>query len=159
MRVKYEHAQSDGSNSTPTTPEKPKIITSVLRSDLLKSMGEMRADEKLKRLGLKSVPEDEDVPSQMNSNPWPSVPRGPSPARREWRERMSPAPAPRSTYSGDEGENGFSPPPPSVGSHRDSGAESPANYLDKLKAQAKLARSESAKSWKPGVGVQVGRTL
>jgi len=46
-----------------------------------------------------------------------------------------------------------------VGSHRDNGAESPANYLDKLKAQAKLARSESAKSWKPGVGVQIGRAL
>lgn len=159
MRVKYEHARSDGSNSTPTTPEKPKIITSVLRSDLLKSMGEMSADEKLKRLGLKPVPEVDDAPSPTNSNPWPSAPRGPSPARRQWRERMSPAQAPRSTYSGDDGENGFSPPPPSVGSHRDSGAESPANYLDKLKAQAKLARSESAKSWKPGVGVQIGRAL
>lgn len=159
MRVKYEHARSDGSNSTPTTPEKPKIITSVLRSDLLKSMGEMSADEKLKRLGLKPVPEVDDAPSPTNSNPWPSAPRGPSPARREWRERMSPAQAPRSTYSGDDGENGFSPPPPSVGSHRDNGAESPANYLGKLKAQAKLARSESAKSWKPGVGVQIGRAL
>ena len=159
MRVKYEHARSDGSNSTPTTPEKPKIITSVLRSDLVKSMGEMSADEKLKRLGLKSVPENDDATSPTNSNPWASVPRRPSPARREWRERISPAQAPRSTYSGDDGENGFSPPPPSVGSHRDNGAESPANYLDKLKAQAKLARSESAKSWKPGVGVQIGRAL
>ena len=29
----------------------------------------------VKRLRLKSVPEDEDVPSQMNSSPWPSAPR------------------------------------------------------------------------------------
>ena len=94
----------------------------------------------------------------MSNSPWPSA------AARTFAPDASgandvPAQAPRSTYSGDEGENGFSPPPPSVGSHRDSGADSPANYLDKLKAQAKLARSESAKSWKPGVGVQVGRTL
>ena len=61
MRVKYEHARATEHHADDA--EKPKIITSVLRSDLLKSMGEMSADEKLKRLGLKSVPEDEDVPA------------------------------------------------------------------------------------------------
>ena len=146
--------QGDGKgDSTPSTPEKPKVVTSVLRSDLLKSMGEMSAEEKLERLGLKTVPEDEGLSHEAN---FASVGRSASVNRRVWHERASQS---RSVQSedGEYGMMGFSPPPPSVRSQqRDTGEESPLNYVDKLKAQAKLARAESAKTWKPGRGVKSG---
>lgn len=146
--------QGDGKgDSTPSTPEKPKVVTSVLRSDLLKSVGEMSAEEKLERLGLKSVPEDEGMSQEANVA---VAGRSASANRRVWHERASQS---RSVQSedGEYGMMGFSPPPPSVRSQqRDTGEESPLNYVDKLKAQAKLARAESAKTWKPGKGVKSG---
>ena len=163
MRVKSENVSNHGEGSTPTSPEKPpKIVTSVLRSDLLKSVGEMSTNEKLERLGLKTVLEDEGGVSDDHASagsPFPvrRSPSTPAANRRVWHER-SPAQA-KSIYS-DEDDYGFAP-PPSVGSHRgDANAvESPRNYVEKLKAQAKLARAESAKTWKPGVGVKFGAQL
>lgn len=163
MRVKFENVSNNGEGSTPTSPEKPpKLVTSVLRSDLLKSVGEMSTNEKLERLGLKTVFEDEGGVSDDHASagsPFPvrRSPSTPATNRRVWHER-SPAQA-KSIYS-DEDDYGFAP-PPSVGSHRgDANAvESPRNYVEKLKAQAKLARAESAKTWKPGVGVKFGAQL
>lgn len=155
QKVGYSSSnQGDGKgDSTPSTPDVSKVVTSVLRSDLLRSMGEMSAEEKLERLGLKSVPEDEGMSQEAKLV---GAGRSASANRRVWHERASQA---RSTLSeeGEYGMMGFSPPPPSVRSqHRDTGEESPMNYVDKLKAQAKLARAESAKSWKAGKGVKSG---
>ena len=161
-------AKSDDACSSPRSPEKPKLVTSVLRSDLLKSMGEMSADEKLERLGLKSVPEDDgssDGGDGSSNHQSPHMSRSarstPVSRRRDWQERTRRTP---SLYS-DEDETGFTPPPPpapSVHSNWDSvgtpssAHQSPMNYVDRLKAQAKLARAESARSWKVGVGVRNG---
>lgn len=161
-------AKSDDACSSPRSPEKPKLVTSVLRSDLLKSMGEMSADEKLERLGLKSVPEDDgssDGGNGSSNHHSPHMSRSarstPVSRRRDWQERTRRTP---SLYS-DEDETGFTPPPapaPSVHSNWDSvgtpssAHQSPMNYVGRLKAQAKLARAESARSWKVGVGVRNG---
>jgi hypothetical protein len=163
-------AKSDDACSSPrSSNEKPKFVTSVLRSDLLKSMGEMSADEKLERLGLKSVPEDDgssdggNGSSQQKSLHMSRSARStPVSRRRDWQERTRRTP---SLYS-DEDEAGFTPPPPpapsvhsnwdSVGTPSGTRHQSPMNYVDKLKAQAKLARAESARSWKVGVGVRNG---
>lgn len=161
-------AKSDDACSSPRSPEKPKLVTSFLRSDLLKSMGEMSADEKLERLGLKSVPEDDgssDGGNGSSNHHSPHMSRSarstPVSRRRDWQERTRRTP---SLYS-DEDETGFTPPPapaPSVHSNWESvgtpssAHQSPMNYVDRLKAQAKLARAESARSWKVGVGVRNG---
>ena len=91
----------------------------------------------------------------MSSSPWPSAPRDLRP-RDAVARTNTPAQAPRSTYSGDEG-SWFSP-PPSVGVIATAAPTRP-RIISISWGRGKLARSESAKSWKPGVGVQVGRTL
>ncbi|OUS45026.1 hypothetical protein BE221DRAFT_208292 [Ostreococcus tauri] len=157
MRTQFENASSQGEAVSPTTPERPKMVTSVLRSDLLKSMGVMSAEEKLARLGLRSVPEDEGMSSETGT----SFARASTAPRRAWNDRVSKA---KSNHSDSEyGMMKVSPPPPSLRSQtsksqaRDALDESPTmNYVDQLKAQAKLARAESAKSWKPGRGVKSG---
>jgi len=163
MRVKFENVSNNGEGSTPTSPENPpKVVTSVLRSDLVRSMGEMSTNEKLERLGLKTVLEDEGSASDDYAPVGTPVTMRrsistPASNRRVWHERSSAKS--KSIYS-DEDDYGFAP-PPSVGSYRADahGRESPGNYVEKLKAQAKLARAESAKSWKPGVGVRFGAQL
>ena len=141
---------------TPSSPQRPsvdrpKIVTSVLRSDLLKSMGEMSADEKLERLGLKSVREDE----FMGGGGTPVVNRSTSASRRAWQER---SPRTASQYS-EEDDFGFVPPAPapSVRSHTreissstPTSSPTPTNYVEKLKEKAKLARAESARTWRAG---------
>ena len=142
--------------------EEPKVVTSILRSDLLKAMGEMSAEEKLSRLGLAPVPEMSDVCTDdvsehatMGGTPR-SVARSqstPGSRRRAWNER-SPA------TNRDDGDDNYS-----DGDHFLTSPPAPASsvksqsqtYVDKLKAQSKLAKLESSRSWKAGVGVVGGQ--
>lgn len=142
--------------------EEPKVVTSILRSDLLKAMGEMSAEEKLSRLGLAPVPESSDVYTDdvsehatMGGTPR-SIARSqstPGSRRRAWNER-SPA------TNRDDGDDNYSDgdhfltPPPAPASSVKSQSQT---YVDKLKAQSKLAKLESSRSWKAGVGVVGGQ--
>lgn len=142
--------------------EEPKVVTSILRSDLLKAMGEMSAEEKLSRLGLAPVPESSDVYADdvsehatMGGTPR-SIARSqstPGSRRRAWNER-SPA------TNRDDGDDNYSDgdrfltPPPAPASSVKSQSQT---YVDKLKAQSKLAKLESSRSWKAGVGVVGGQ--
>ena len=141
--------------------EEPKVVTSILRSDLLKAMGEMSAEEKLSRLGLAPVPEspdfyDDDTSEHATMGTPMSLGRSqstPGSRRRAWNER---SPVLNRDDADDDYSDGdyFLTPPPAPASSVKSQSQT---YVDKLKAQAKLAKLESSRSWKAGVGVVGGQ--
>jgi len=149
------------SPKVPIAEVEPKVVvTSILRSDLVRAMGEMSADEKLSRLGLKSVPENEhqrDEAIEYAAGTPASHGRSlstPGSQRRAWSERSPRSATNYDDYGDDFGDGDHFLTPPAPASSLKSQKQT---YVDKLKAQAKVAKLDSSRSWKAGVGVVSGQ--